>query len=29
MNIAVDRVFAPMRNNPGFRALKKRMGLER
>ncbi len=28
LNIAVNPVFAPMENSPGFRALKKRMGLE-
>jgi hypothetical protein len=27
LNLAVNPVFAPMRNSPGFRALEKRMGL--
>lgn len=29
MNLAVHPVFAPMRNSPGFQALRKRMGLDR
>jgi hypothetical protein len=27
LSIAVNPIFAPMRNSPGFRAIEKRMGL--
>jgi hypothetical protein len=29
LNLAVHPVYAPMRNSAGFRALKRRMGLDR